>query len=54
LTAVAAMLPPPPPLLSTTTDWPSTGANAWASMRADRSVVPAATVGTTMVTVRLG
>src|SRR6218665_229402 len=48
------MLPPPPPLLSTTTDWPSTGANAWASMRADRSVVPAATVGTTMVTVRLG
>ncbi|MNV80351.1 hypothetical protein D3C71_1739490 [compost metagenome] len=41
-------------MLSTITDWPSTGASAWASIRADRSVVPPAAVGTTMVTFLVG
>ena len=48
------MEPLPPPLLSTTTDWPITGASAWAAMRAARSVVPPAAAGTIMVMVLAG
>jgi hypothetical protein len=48
------MLPLPPPLLSTTMDCPSTGDRACANIRADKSVVPPAAVGTTKVMGLLG